>query len=66
MSALLCCGPCFDSHNLSEDGAIYRWLDMLLESSDDKVSILIYYYYLIDESPMLLYSKYNVKVIFRY
>lgn len=39
MSALLCCGPCFDTHNLSEDGAIYRWLDMLLESSDDKVSL---------------------------
>lgn len=39
MCALLCCGPCFDSsYLLTEDGVIYRWLDALLTSRDDKVS----------------------------
>lgn len=38
MSALLCCGSCFDAHNLGEDGIIYSWLDSLLTSSDDKVT----------------------------
>ncbi|XP_070490077.1 protein furry isoform X3 [Chironomus tepperi] len=37
MSALLCCGACFDTQNLSEDGNIYSWLDLLLTSSDDKI-----------------------------
>lgn len=37
MSALLCCGPCFDSQYLTEDGLIYPWLDTLLISTDDKV-----------------------------
>ncbi|KAE8748600.1 furry [Frankliniella occidentalis] len=36
MSALLCCGPCFDPEALSEDGALYPWLDMLLSSHDEK------------------------------
>lgn len=40
MSALLCCGSCFDAHNLSEEGIIYSWLDSLLTSSDDKVSMI--------------------------
>lgn len=39
MSALLCCGPCFDSQYLTEDGLIYPWLDTLLISTDDKVKI---------------------------
>lgn len=39
MSALLCCGSCFDTQNLAEDGNIYFWLDLLLTSPDDKVSI---------------------------
>lgn len=38
MSALLCCGSCFDTQNLAEDGNIYFWLDSLLTSPDDKVS----------------------------
>lgn len=38
MSALLCCGPCFDSQYLTEDGLIYPWLDTLLISTDDKVT----------------------------
>lgn len=42
MSALLCCGSCFDAHNLGEDGIIYSWLDSLLTSSDDKVSMICY------------------------
>ncbi|KAG5678891.1 hypothetical protein PVAND_008517 [Polypedilum vanderplanki] len=37
MSALLCCGACFDTQNLGEDGNIYLWLDLLLTSSDDKI-----------------------------
>jgi hypothetical protein len=39
MSALLCCGACFDTQNLGEEGNIYQWLDMLLTSTDDKVNI---------------------------
>lgn len=38
MSALLCCGPCFDGQYLAEEGLIYHWLDSLLITSDDKVS----------------------------
>lgn len=38
MSALLCCGPCFDSQYLTEDGLIYPWLDSLLISMDEKVN----------------------------
>ncbi|XP_053672318.1 protein furry [Anopheles nili] len=37
MSAVLCCGPCFDSGHLAEDGAIYSWLDMLMTSNDEKI-----------------------------
>lgn len=45
MSALLCCGACFDTQNLGEDGNIYSWLDMLLISNDEKV----YLYHIIKE-----------------
>lgn len=38
MSALLCCGPCFNPQGLAEDGSLYPWLDMLLASKDEKVS----------------------------
>lgn len=41
MSALLCCGPCFDVEGLAEDGPYYQWLDMMLESSDERVSVLV-------------------------
>ncbi|XP_034255121.1 protein furry-like isoform X2 [Thrips palmi] len=37
MSALLCCGACFNPDALHEDGALYPWLDMLLASLDEKV-----------------------------
>ncbi|XP_058065820.1 protein furry [Anopheles bellator] len=37
VSAVLCCGPCFDSSHLAEDGAIYNWLDMLMTSNDEKI-----------------------------
>ncbi|XP_055323770.1 protein furry isoform X11 [Sitodiplosis mosellana] len=37
MSALLCCGPCFDPQYLTEEGLIYPWLDSLLISMDEKV-----------------------------
>lgn len=40
MSALLCCGSCFDAHNLGEDGITYSWLDSLLTSTDDKVKMI--------------------------
>jgi hypothetical protein len=39
MSALLCCGPCFNPQGLAEDGLFYPWLDMLLDSHDEKVGI---------------------------
>lgn len=41
MSALLCCGPCFDGQYLAEEGLIYHWLDSLLLTSDEKVSTSI-------------------------
>ncbi|XP_055383655.1 protein furry isoform X2 [Condylostylus longicornis] len=37
MSALLCCGPIFNSNHLSEDGIIYKWLDLLLTSREEKI-----------------------------
>ncbi|XP_046390276.1 protein furry [Ischnura elegans] len=38
MSALLCCGPCFDPKGLCEEGGyFYPWLDLLLHSRDEKV-----------------------------
>ncbi|XP_037907815.1 protein furry isoform X6 [Hermetia illucens] len=40
MSAVLCCGPCFDPQYLSEEGLIYKWLDLLLTSKDEKIYLL--------------------------
>ncbi|KAL5290083.1 FRY family protein [Megaselia abdita] len=37
MSALLCCGPIFESQYLLDDGILYKWLDSLLTSKDEKV-----------------------------
>ncbi|KAF5278115.1 hypothetical protein FQR65_LT03631 [Abscondita terminalis] len=37
MSALLCCGPCFDPQGLAEDGPFYHWLDVMFESLEEKV-----------------------------
>ncbi|XP_041356858.1 protein furry-like isoform X3 [Gigantopelta aegis] len=37
MSAVLCCGPVFDSNGLGDDGYIYHWLDTLLSSHDEKI-----------------------------
>lgn len=42
MSALLCCGACFDTQYLAEDGVIYSWLDSLLGSRDDKVICYVF------------------------
>lgn len=42
MSALLCCGSCFDPPSLAEDGLLYQWLDLLLASEDEKVSSSFY------------------------
>lgn len=41
MSALLCCGSCFDAQGLAEDSRFYQWLDVMLESSEDKVKCFI-------------------------
>lgn len=41
MSALLCCGHIFYTPYLSDDGIIYKWLDMLLISKDNKVCIFL-------------------------
>ena len=40
MSALLCCGPCFNPSGLAEDGSLYSWLDLLLASKNEKVIYL--------------------------
>ncbi|KAH8406857.1 hypothetical protein KR222_008787, partial [Zaprionus bogoriensis] len=37
MSALLCCGHIFYTPHLQDDGIIYKWLDMLLTSKDEKI-----------------------------
>lgn len=37
MSALLCCGRCFDVEELGEDGPLYQWLDVMLDSPDERV-----------------------------
>ncbi|KAL3276200.1 hypothetical protein HHI36_020918 [Cryptolaemus montrouzieri] len=37
MSALICCGPCFDPGDFSEDGSYYQWLDGLLNSNDERI-----------------------------
>lgn len=37
MSAILCCGPCFEPQGLAEEGCLYPWLDLLLASKDTKV-----------------------------
>ena len=39
MSALLCCGHVFYTPYLSDDGIIYKWLDMLLTSKEEKVRV---------------------------
>lgn len=41
MSAVLCCGSCFDPHYMAEDGIIYPWLDMLLTSIHLNVSKIL-------------------------
>lgn len=38
MTALLCCGPWFDDTNTSDDRIYYKWLDMMLESHEDRVN----------------------------
>ncbi|KAG8326331.1 hypothetical protein J6590_044319 [Homalodisca vitripennis] len=38
MSAVLCCGPCFEPSALAEEGCLYPWLDSLLASKDEKWS----------------------------
>ncbi|KAL3879804.1 hypothetical protein ACJMK2_032086 [Sinanodonta woodiana] len=37
MSAVVTCGPVFDSNGLNDDGYIYNWLDRLLSSHDDRI-----------------------------
>lgn len=45
MSGLLCCGPCFNTQALAEEGSLlYQWLDLLLASKDEKVSLYYYYF----------------------
>ena len=40
MSALLCCGPTFDPEALIKGRYIYRWLENMLCSQEEKVSLL--------------------------
>lgn len=37
MSALLCCGPVFQSNGLDTGSPLYRWLDNMLTCQDTKV-----------------------------
>lgn len=37
MSALVCCGPIFDSNELKKDSKLYGWLDNMLSSQDPRV-----------------------------
>ena len=37
-TAVLCCGSCFDSQLVADDGNIYRWLALLFNSNNEKVS----------------------------
>ena len=39
MSTVLCCGPCFDTKHLVEDGPLYQWLNFLLNTPEDKVDL---------------------------
>ena len=39
MSAVLCCGPSFDPQCLAEESCLYPWLDLLLASKDNKVTL---------------------------
>ena len=34
---VLCCGPCFDTQLVAEEGTIYQWLDILFNSYNEKV-----------------------------
>ena len=43
MSAVVCCGPVFDSNGLNDDGYIYHWLDTLLSSHDERVNMFYFY-----------------------
>ena len=37
MISVLCCGSCFDEAIIMEDGTLYNFLDLLLESNESKV-----------------------------
>ncbi|XP_035432557.2 protein furry isoform X7 [Spodoptera frugiperda] len=37
MSAVVCCGRCFDPSALAEDGSLYPWLREMLSSPNDKI-----------------------------
>ena len=37
MSALLCCGPVFQSNGLDPSSSLYRWLDNMLNCSETRV-----------------------------
>ncbi|XP_055686760.1 protein furry isoform X4 [Lutzomyia longipalpis] len=51
MSVLLCRGFCFNTQYLAEEGLIYPWLDMLLESKDEKI------YQLAKDTVVLLFES---------
>ena len=43
MSALLCGGPVFTSKVLDKESTLYRWLENMLSSGENRVSILYMY-----------------------
>ena len=46
MSALLCCGPVFQSNGLATNSPLYRWLDNMLNCNETRVSITLSLLYL--------------------
>lgn len=68
MSAVVCCGRCFDPSALAEDGSLYPWLREMLSSPNDKVKVhLLLFYHHLKHGGLMLTGKINVQVFaFRY
>ncbi|XP_052797247.1 protein furry-like isoform X3 [Mya arenaria] len=59
MSAVVCCGPVFDTNGLNDDGYIYNWLDTLLSSHDDRDRSVKYKIYELAKETVVLLLDFN-------
>ncbi|XP_052278154.1 protein furry-like isoform X3 [Dreissena polymorpha] len=59
MSAVVCCGPVFDTNGLNDDGYIFNWLDTLLSSHDDRDRSLKFKIYELAKETVVLLLDYN-------